>query len=141
MTIPDNEEGAPPGKAAPPSQAITTRTASVWLGDDMIVRIVSKEGVNGELEDAMDGVWAYKEVTGGAPRPLLIDMTGSRSISREAREYYASLDIAPAVALLATSPLARVLANFVIGLYGSAVPTKVFDDEAGALAWLGGYCV
>ena len=70
---------------------------------------------------------------------MLIDMRLIKSISREARVYYANertASIQRATALLINSPVSRVIANFFMGLNRPLSPTRMFTDEAEAIRWL-----
>ena len=77
------------------------------------------------------------EALGHEPVLLLVDMRGMAKFERPAREYYAATqDGITAMALLAGSPVNRMLANFFIGLRKAAGPMRMFTDEAAAVAWL-----
>ena len=65
-----------------------------------------------------------------------------KSLSREARHYYASDEaakVARAVALIVGTPVSRVLGNFYLGLSNPHLPTRLFSSEGEALEWLKGY--
>lgn len=75
----------------------------------------------------------------GHPLPFLMDIRKARGITREARSMFASAEAATlfaATALLVGSPLSRALGNFFLGLNKPQMPTRLFTDEAEALAWL-----
>lgn len=65
-----------------------------------------------------------------------------RSISREARHYYAGQEAAAsasAVALIVDTPVSKVLGNFYLGLSNPILPSRLFSSKDDALAWLKGY--
>ncbi|MET3804070.1 hypothetical protein ABIB25_001056 [Nakamurella sp. UYEF19] len=77
---------------------------------------------------------------GRGPVPVLVDMRYLRKAEREAREHFTSEDAqATAVALLVSSAVSKVVANFIIGLQRMPVPTRMFTDEGAATGWLSAY--
>ena len=74
--------------------------------------------------------------------PVLIDLRAGKSQDRDARQYYSSPEVTQetrAAALLVASRLSMVLARFFITLAKPSIPTRMFTDEAEALAWLKGF--
>jgi hypothetical protein len=69
-------------------------------------------------------------------RPLLVDMTGTAALTREARMTFSRRCSASRIALLGRSPVDRVIANFALGVSAVPVPTRFFTSEALAIAWL-----
>jgi hypothetical protein len=45
-------------------------------------------------------------------------------------------DLVSAVALVVATPLSRMMGNFFLTVSKPMAPTRLFDDEASALAWL-----
>lgn len=126
----------------PPPEHLSTRTAQLWLADDGIVREWDLPGLEQGLPDAEENMGAVARLSVGTRRPLLVDMSQVKAISREARVYYAGPEVAKvisAVALLVGSPLSRAIGNFFIGFNRAAVPIRLFGSEADAVAWLSGY--
>lgn len=74
------------------------------------------------------------------PLKTLVHMGQVAKVTREARQYFASSEIngrlSSKVALIASSPTARVIGNFFLGLNRSQRPTRLFDDLDAAVAWL-----
>lgn len=84
-----------------------SRTARTWVRGDGIVQSVLLPGVVETLAD---------------------------------RVYYAgpaTAEIFTAAALPVESMLSRAIANFFLGLNKPLIPTRLFNDEAEAVAWLG----
>ncbi|MCF7547410.1 MULTISPECIES: hypothetical protein [Pseudonocardia] len=105
---------------------------------DGLVRLSWRQGVaiSGELaERAMRRV---DELNGDTEHPLLVVMRGTGSLSREARMVFARRCTASRIALLGSSAVDRVLANFALGVRSQPVPTRFFTDEDLALGWLRG---
>ena len=77
------------------------------------------------------------ELTGGRRSPVLVDMHGSGPLDRSARlEFARRDDVVSAVALIVGTPLGRMMGNLFISLGKPLFPTRLFDNEASALAWL-----
>jgi hypothetical protein len=98
-----------------------------------------REGATFDLEDAREAVEAMWREAGEVPRGLLIDMRGVRSETRAAREYFKRPEVAvktSKVAMLVGSPLSRVIANFFLSFGDHLASTRLFTDEASAVAWL-----
>ena len=81
---------------------------------------------------------AVDELNVGCRRPLLVEMAGTDTPTREARERFAEQCSASRVALLGVSAVDRVRASLVpdIGYRGFPVPTRFFTSEPAAVAWL-----
>lgn len=120
-------------------EIVTLSCGKFWLDESGILRGVAHDGVENTLEQAREQIALQRTMGGGRPRPLLMDIRAVRSLSREARAYYASpvaAEVISATALLIASPLSRALGNFFLGLNKPHMPTRLFTDEAEAMAWL-----
>jgi hypothetical protein len=103
---------------------------------DGLVRLLWSPGVtiSGELaETAMRRVDA---LNGDTENPMLVVMRGTGSLSRDARMVFARRCTASRIALLGSSAVDRVVANFALGVRSQPVPTRFFTDEDLALDWL-----
>ncbi len=76
------------------------------------------------------------ELNADRRRPLLVDMTGTAVLTRDARMQFTQPCSASAVALLGRSPVDRVIVNFALGVSAVPGPIRFFTSEADALAWL-----
>lgn len=122
-----------------PSSAIESDTAYFWRDDDGVVIIMNKQILVHTVEQARENVRFTKDIGGGKPSALLIDVTQIRSMTREAREVYkqeGSTERTMAVALVTSSTTGRILANFFMSFNKPAAPTRVFNDYDSAHAWL-----
>jgi len=84
-------------------------------------------------------VRAHIAAAAGKKRPTIADLRGLRSTTREARELGASDDVTAVtsrMALIVGNPVTRVLGNFFLVVTSPKYPTKLFNDEAAARAWL-----
>lgn len=116
-----------------------TRVCTFRLDPEGFVRAVMSQGARFDLTDARECVAATFDVAGRRRTPVLVDMRGVLSQTREAREYFVCAETAErlrAVALLVDSPLSRLLGNFFLRKSAHLVPTRLFTDEAAAKSWL-----
>lgn len=76
--------------------------------------------------------------TKGTDTLLLIDMTGIKSTTREARHYMATVGATKviAAALMTGSFVNRTLASIFLTLNKPPVPTRLFNDPGKAMQWL-----
>jgi hypothetical protein len=121
-----------------PASPIVTRTARVWLDREGIVQEVDAPGSEQRVEDARENIDANRVAARGSRRPLLVDMSRVKSISREARAYYAAEAprVVCAVGLVVGSPLSKMIGNFFLGLNRPAIPTRLFSSTEAAASWL-----
>jgi hypothetical protein len=114
----------------------------VWepLGSDGVAKIRYKAGAIVTEDVARKTVAELMALTSGKRIVLLADLRQLKSITREARVFFANATNAyAAIALLAGSLPTQVMANFFIGLSRPKVPTQMFTDEEKALTWLRRY--
>ena len=122
----------------PPPDAVVTPSGPVWLSEDGIIVTITMSPTQ-TLADAKENIQYNKKVAAGIPRPLLVDMSRVRSMSKDAREEYVKKDDDPlvtAVALVTNSNISRMVGNFFIGLTQSSIPVKLFTDHEKAREWL-----
>jgi hypothetical protein len=86
-----------------------------------------------DAEAAMERV---NILCGESRHPMLVDMATTADVSRAARAVFARPCQASRIALLGSSPVDRVIANFFLGISNVPCPTKFFTVEREALAWL-----
>lgn len=122
------------------SHEIHTRASVVRFDDALgIVRLTVVQGSDETLADAQASVRAVLDVGAGHRPPLLVDMRGIKTQTREARQYYTGPQAeraTRAAALLVQSRLSAVIATFFIGMNRMSVPLRIFTDENEALTWL-----
>jgi hypothetical protein len=109
---------------------------AVSLDPDGFVRLQWAPGVRISGDLARDAVAAVDRICAGRRRPMLVDMTATGNLTRDARVVFAQKSAASAIALLGKSAVDRVIANFALGVSPVPVPTRFFTTESVALAWL-----
>jgi hypothetical protein len=110
--------------------------ASVALGADGLLHLRWRSGVDIEVEDARAAMAKVNELCEQEQYPMLVDMATVASVSREARSIWSIPCGASRIALLGTSPVDRVLANFFLGVHTPPCPTRFFTSRSEALDWL-----
>lgn len=119
------------------SGVITHPTFRMWLRPDGIVQLAWIPRAEMTLEDAVAATEAMFRLTGGRRSPLLVDTRDIGQMDRAARlEFARRGDLVAAVVLVVGTPLSRMLGNFFIAVSKPMAPTRLFDDEAAAIAWL-----
>jgi hypothetical protein len=109
----------------------------IWVRPDGIVQIRWDHAAVMNYEDAIAASDAMAKLTGGKRCPLLVDAHDAGPQDRAARsEFVRRGDLVSAIAILGTTPLSRMVGNFFIAVSRPIAPTKLFNDEPSALAWL-----
>jgi hypothetical protein len=106
------------------------------LDAEGLLRLTWARGVSiteADAESAMDEVNA---LCGASRHPMLVDMATTAEVSRGARAVFGRPCQASRIALLGSSPVDRVIANFILGINKLPCPTRFFTSERDALAWL-----
>lgn len=122
-----------------PERAIESRSSFLWLDDDGILVFINKPVPVHDLQGALENLEFSKKISLGKPRPLLVDMTATKSMTREAREEYAKAgvdSIVTAIGLVTRSAMSRIVANFFLSFNQPAVPTRLFNNADAAKKWL-----
>jgi hypothetical protein len=109
---------------------------TVELEDGRYIHLVWNRSVRIEAEDALSAMDAVNVVGSGSEYPMLVDMATTESVSRQARAVFSIPCAASRIALLGSSPVDRVLANFFLSLHVPPCPTRFFTSRDDALAWL-----
>src|SRR5687768_3572365 len=125
-----------------PANCVESNASFFWLDDDGILVIVNKAKTLHDEADAEEGILIVRYISAGIPRPLLIDMTDVKSMSREAREIYAKESTerrVKAVGLVTRSAVSRIIGNFFLSFNRTTVPTKLFRETEPAKKWLLSY--
>lgn len=131
-----------PSIFSPPQGPKVLKNSTAWCWLDNSGVIFCNGFGNQTLEVAKENIVLYTQCCEGKARPMLLDFTGMQYITREARAYYSSTElednrlICPALAILTTSLIEKLIANFFIGLNKSAILVKLFTDAEEAKDWL-----
>lgn len=100
------------------------------------VRCEHPDGVELTAHDAHEALEGIAALADGGPTPLLVDVRGARSVSRDARKAFTESRVPSRIALYVDSSLSRTMANFFIGVARPDAPTRVFVDLDEAVGWL-----
>ena len=122
-----------------PPQALETSSGFTWLDQDGIIIAVGSSHQIHTLDHAKENTKTNAVLAGGLRRPFLIDMNKVKSMSKEAREYYAGPEpkkSITAVAILTKSSVGKAVANFFLLLTQPTIPTRMFTDFKDAKEWL-----
>lgn len=120
------------------SDAIQTRTARIEVLEDRIVVARIGDGVQ-TVDDARENFEACARLAAPDRKPLLSDIRMAKPLMPEVRRVYMgeSLIAFAAMAMLVRgTPLGRTMGNVYLKIARPAIPTKLFAQEAKALAWL-----
>jgi hypothetical protein len=109
---------------------------TVDLEDDRYIHLVWNRNVRIEEVDAHAAMASVNVVADGSEFPMLVDMATTESVSRQARAVFSIPCAASRIALLGSSPVDRVLANFFLSLHVPPCPTRFFTSRHDAMAWL-----
>lgn len=123
----------------PPPNAVDSSSYYLWLDDDGILIAVNKPSIRDTLNDALEKIAAVVQLSDGKPRPLLVDTTETKSVSREAREAYAQAGKdgkVVALALVTGSAVSRIIANFFLNFHKPPIPVRLFNSRGPAKDWL-----
>ena len=109
---------------------------TVDLDNGRYIHLVWNRSVRIEEVDAQEAMAAVNVVADGSEYPMLVDMATTESVSRQARAVFSIPCAASRIALLGSSPVDRVLANFFLSLHVPPCPTRFFTDRDDAMSWL-----
>lgn len=107
-----------------------------WDDEAGIARTDWLPGSVCRVEEAVAVTDAIRGLARG-PVPVCVDMREMAKLERSAREHFVSdQGGTKAIALLAGSPVTKMMANFFIGMRRMPVPIQMFTDEVEAITWL-----
>ncbi len=119
----------------------TYNTHYYLLSDDVLIVLPDKglkdDGASARVN--IDFQTAYARMLGRRCSVVVV-LDSLTSQDSEARRIYAAgmqPSLFYAAALIVTSPLARAIGSFFLGLTRPAVPTKLFESVEDAAAWVG----
>lgn len=121
------------------SEIIDTGSSKIWMDDCGIIHTKYPVKIDVTLESAICDIGVIEKLSKGRKVPLLVNMGNTRSISRDAREYFSgkeSVKVMAAAALVVNSAVHRVMGNFFLGINKPPFPLRLFSSEQEALEWL-----
>ncbi|MCU1515735.1 MAG: hypothetical protein JWQ75_456 [Pseudarthrobacter sp.] len=111
---------------------------TIRLGADGIIYLVWKPGIVLDGVDVHAAMATLSEITGGSGHPMLVDMGTTKAVTRQAKSVFQIPSAASRIALLGSSPVDRVIANFTMERQALPCPTRFFTSRNEALNWLSG---
>jgi len=118
------------------TSAESERAISVRVDSEGIVRLTWAAGLRITGPLARRAMAMVDALNGDQQRPLLVDMTGTATLTREARMAFTEKCSASMTALVGRSAVDRVIANFALGVSAPVAPTRFFASDSAAVAWL-----
>ncbi|MBI9035984.1 MAG: hypothetical protein JEZ03_16100 [Bacteroidales bacterium] len=115
-----------------------TELMEFWIDMHNIVHVTYFQKDNLSLEDAIQEIDSLYNTYGEA-FPGIVDISTLKSVSRDARNYYASENLAKAykcVALVTSSPVSKVIGNFFLQISKPKIPVRLVNSEKEGLEWL-----
>lgn len=109
---------------------------TVELRSDGVIHLIWEPQVRIEQQDAQAAMAAVNAVAGGKTHPMLVDMASTENVTRAARSVFSIPCAANRIALLGSSPVDRILANFFLGVHVPPCPTRFFTSRTESMAWL-----
>lgn len=109
---------------------------TIELDGQGILQLVWKPGTVLEATDVHAAIQQINVVADGARYPMLIDITNTRTVTRQARSVFSTRCAASRIALLGTNPVNRVIANFAMARRTHPCPTRFFTSRSEAITWL-----
>lgn len=86
--------------------------------------------------DAVALMKRARELSGGRPLPMLVEITGLQWIDQGALKAFAGPWPLTRAAVVGSSPVDRTLADFYTGRHKPVHPTRFFTSADEAMAWL-----
>ncbi|MGN7200675.1 DUF7793 family protein [Arthrobacter sp. SAFR-044] len=109
---------------------------TVELRTDGVIHLIWEPKVRIEMEDAQAAMAAVNRIAGDGTYPMLVDMATTENVSMPARSVFSVPCAASRIALLGTSPVDRILANFFLGVHVPPCPTRFFTSRTESMKWL-----
>lgn len=120
-----------------------TRTCEIiYREEEGFLRVTVFPDVDMSVEDARNDFETARILVNNKPMPVLSDPRQLKSSSHEVRSFYASKELAEnilAMAVLVDSLAIKMVVNFFIKFHKPHFPTRMFNKEDEALAWLKQY--
>jgi hypothetical protein len=116
--------------------AIEGGKGSVELRADGIIHLIWTPNARIDVVDAQAAMAMVNAVCNGVEHPMLVDMATTETVTRDARAVWATPCAASRIALLGSSPVDRVVANFFLGIHRPPCPTHFFTSRSEATSWL-----
>ena len=123
---------------AGPSPVIVAECVQVSVSNGVVI-VAFNDGAEIGIEIKRELHEVYLRITGGRKMPFLFTSGDTLWISKDAHEFERKIEQAQpqsAVAFVATSLVARLLADFYLKFYKPGIPYRVFTVKDDAEEWL-----
>jgi hypothetical protein len=119
------------------NKPVESQYLHMFMEEGILVCIIKKMDTL-DLATTRICVQQRKEFIGGKSYPTIFDITQVRHSTKEARDFLANEgnELVSASAILVSSPMLRMMANFFIMVNKPQNPTRMFTDKKSALEWL-----
>lgn len=108
----------------------------LFLDEDGVLQLRWPRNASITEGDAEAAMHRVDQLCGQDRHPMLVDMATTEKVSRGARAVFGRPCQASRIALLGSSPVDKVMANFALGLGKRPCPTRFFTSREEAMAWL-----
>ncbi|KRE60545.1 hypothetical protein ASG92_21590 [Arthrobacter sp. Soil736] len=116
--------------------AIEGGKGTVELRADGLIHLVWMPNARISATDARAAMAGVNGVSMGSKHPTLVEMATTETVDHDARAVWTIPCAASRIALLGSSPVDRVIANFSLGLHTPPCPTRFFTSRSEATSWL-----
>jgi hypothetical protein len=116
--------------------AVEGGKGTVELDSEGVLHLVWKPGTVLEAVDVHAAMEKVNELADGAEYPMLIDISNTQEVTGQAKSVFSVKCAASRIALLGSSPLNRVIANFAMARRTLPCPTRFFTSRKEAMHWL-----
>ncbi|MFJ5958641.1 STAS/SEC14 domain-containing protein [Paenarthrobacter sp. NPDC092416] len=109
---------------------------TVELDTEGVLQLIWKPGTVLEAEDVHAAMATVNEIADGCEYPMLIDISNTQAVTRQAKSVFSLKCAASRIALLGSNPVNRVIANFAMARRTLPCPTRFCASRDEAMAWL-----
>lgn len=111
---------------------------TLWIEDDILVILYKKDSVIG-LDAAKEIMALIKNFTHGVPHLVLSYNKNIKTISKEAREFFATKEGCEGIikgAIVVDSGFSKIIGNLFLSVNKPVVEGKLFSNREEAVEWL-----
>jgi len=122
------------------NEIYTDESIRAWLDEDTVFRVECFPGADITIINAQRASKVLKEYAGNVEHNHIIDLKGVGSVDKSARDHFSKSRESEtartkAVAIIVSSPVSRVIANFFIGFNKPKRPVRIFNSVDEAKKW------
>ena len=129
-----------PTVSTTPQETVETPDLKIWLENGIAYCIIKTRKIDGQV--AREMVSLRHQFFKGRHFPSIVDVRSVKSVTKEARDIFASHDgtvMLKAAALVTSSVIGKMLATFFMTFNKPNIPIKLFSAEDEAVEWLASY--